>query len=176
MLHHMRKASLLTLVTLTVMLLLGSCGGGEAVVQRASAFIGGALSSFGGTDSPDADARNTAMEIAISRIYDFTQGGFTLLSGTATTTATNLGEFGGGNGFVDLAGQGQLATIVLNISADDPRYSSVELAGVFSPSEAQTAIDLPGASFFVEWTISWEDDGVPYTLTAAQSLTGTDWL
>lgn len=178
MLHNMRKAKLLTIAATTVLLLLlGSCGGGsDPIIERAGAFIGGALSSFGGADSPDAGARNTAMEIAISRIYDLTPGGFTLLTGPATTVATGIGNFGGGNGNVDLAGLGQQATITLNISADDPRYSSVEMDGVFNPSEAQTAIDLPGASFIVEWTITWEDDGLPYILTAVQSLAGTDWL
>lgn len=178
MLLDMRKTRLLTIIaTVALLLILGSCGGGaDPIAQRASAFIGGALSSFGGIDANDPGARNTAMELAISRIYDMTPGGFTLLSGTATTDSSGLGDFGAGNGVVDLAGLGQLATINFSITADDPRYSSVEMAGVFNPSEAQSAIDLPGTSFVVEWTVSWEDDGMPYSLIAEQSLSGTDWL
>ncbi|MCH7471581.1 hypothetical protein IIA79_01320, partial [bacterium] len=48
--------------------LLAGCGSSVQLVQMANAFLGGALSNFGGLDGDDPDARNTAREIATRRV------------------------------------------------------------------------------------------------------------
>jgi len=143
--------------------------------QRAGAFVGGALTNFFGLDADDPSVRNTAREIAVGRIYDLTPAGYTIVSGAASSAPGGFGDFGGGNGSVTVnAGMGQ-STIELEIASFDPDVGNVVLLGRFNASEAQQAVDSPGASYTIAWDLSWEQDGTVYEVSAEQAVSGTDW-
>jgi hypothetical protein len=157
------------------MLFLGACGSSPNTVERANSLDGGALSNFNGPDGSDADARATARAIAGNRGYDFTSTGYTLTSGQATSWAIlDSSDFTDGIGPLTI--DGASSTVQFDVQSADPSVTNVQLSGTFDATEAQLAIDNPGASFIIQWTISWEVGGAPFTLTAEQTLLGSDWV
>jgi hypothetical protein len=177
MLARMRTIHILAaLSALALAGLLAACGGATATLnQRAGSFEGGALSSFGGADGDDIDARATARDIAGGRDYDFTAAGFTLLNGAATSWQPGAGSnFGDGDGTVTL--DGAQATVNLSVISNDPDVTDVALAGSFDVADAQAAIANAGSSFVIEWTLVWQQAGEARSLTAQQTLLGAEWV
>ncbi|MCC7479617.1 hypothetical protein IT575_14335 [bacterium] len=157
-----------------IALLCSACGGTDETVQlNADFFSGGSLSNFGGSDGGDSDARETARELATGRSFDFTPSGFTISSGPVSTDGAPGSFFTGGTG--TLAVSGDTATVTLNPDSSDPNYTDIEMVGTFSLTAAQSTITNPGASFPVEWQISFTSFGIPLSLSATQQLTGSDF-
>jgi hypothetical protein len=154
-------------------LLLAGCGGSDPVVQHAQALLGGSLSNFGGAAGADLDARAVAREMATGRSYDFMPSGFTVAAGAVTSTAPSGSDFGDGAGTLTVNGDD--AEVVLNPAGGAGGVTGAKLEGSFSLAAAQAAVDSPGRSFVVTWTVSWTDGTDSFELTAEQSLTGTDF-
>jgi hypothetical protein len=166
---------LLGLTAALAVIALAACGGSTInLLQRANSFDGGALSNFGGTDGADPDARAIARDIASGRNYDFTPAGFTISPGSAASNGPNGSPFGVGNG--SLAINGDTATATLDIVSTDPNVTNAQMVGTFSLAEASAAISNPGASFVVDWVLSFDALGVPISLSAQQTLNGTDFV
>jgi len=162
------------LSVLALAALLAACGGDTALNQRAGSFEGGALSNFSGADGADSDARSVARDIAGGRDYDLTASGYTLLDGAATSWQSGAGSnFSDGDGTVTV--NGAEATVNMTVISSDPSISNVALAGTLNVADAQAAIENPGSSFVVTWTILWELEGEARGLTAEQTLLGTEW-
>lgn len=176
MLNHMRNTNtgLSLLLAAFCLLWLAACGSDAPLVQRADQFDGGALSNFGGTFGADPDARATAREIASGRSYDFSLSGFDILPGGAESGGPGGSPFGLGTGTVALDGDN--ATVELDITSTDPNVTNVHMTGTFSLAQATAAIASPGASFVVNWLISFDTFGTPVSLTAEQTLMGTDFV
>ncbi len=165
---------LLALAGAGLLSMLQACGGSEELPQlNADIFTGGSLSNFGGADGGDSDARDTARELATSRSFDFTPSGFTISSGPVSTDGAPGSFFTGGTG--TLAVSGDNATVTLSPVSSDPNYTDIEMVGTFSLSAAQSTITNPGASFPVDWDISFTSFGIPLSLSATQELTGSDF-
>ena len=160
-----------------LVLLLAACsaGGGIQIEQRAQAFLGGALSNFGGPDGNDATARSIARDIAIGREFVFVQAGFTVASGQATA---NIGgadpSFGSGNGQVTVSGN--QGTLELTIYSSSGPAGDADLTGTFGTAAAQATVQDPGASFTISWAFEFSQGGTDYSITADQILSGTDWV
>lgn len=168
------RVLLLAGMALLALLMLAACGGEELLTQRADSFEGGALSSFGGTDGADSDARDVARAIANNRGYDFTPSGYTLATGAATSwLLTPSIDYGDGTGTLTVNAAD--AETVLQVLSNSASVTEIEMQGEFPLASAQAAIENPGSSFVVDWTISWQQDGTPRSLTAQQTLLGAEW-
>ncbi|GEM_PF-2347321 len=179
MLANMGRRTLLTAVSLALIaawsITACSAGSGFVADQRAQAFVGGALSNFGGIDGDDAGARSTARDIAIARDFDFIQGGVVIGTGTAATSRGSADP-----GFADGAGPiavaADTATVTLSIASLTAGIEDVTLTGEFGMAAAQAAAEDAGLSFTVEWEIAFTDNGQPVSLTASQVLSGAYWV
>lgn len=166
---------LLSLAAVATVMAFASCGGTNTnLIQNAGSFDGGALSNFGGVDGANTDARAIARDMASGRNYDFTPVGFTIAAGSAASNGPNGSPFGVGNGSIALAGD--TATVTLDITSADPNVTNAQMVGTFSVAEASAAITNPGASFVVDWAMSFDSLGVPVHLSAQQTLNGTDFV
>jgi len=168
---HMR---LLTLLALAALLIAAGCGGPTGQVNtKAGKFSGSAIADFSGPAGDDVDARQVARQLMVNRAYDFTESGFTLNSGNASTTAPGNVSFGSGSGQLTLGGS--TAAVDLFIQTLDPLYSGAELSGSFSATSAQSAIDNAGNTFTVSWVLFYTTGGQEYEIHFSQVLTGTDF-
>jgi len=182
MLERMRinrtiRLAVLAFSLLALVVLEAACGsgGGLVIEQRAQAYVGGALSNFGGIDGGSSTARSVARDIAIAREFDFIQPGFMVSAGTITaTTAAASQSFGDGTGQLQVLGD--QATAELNISSRDPQISDATITGSFSLSQAQAALNDAGRSFTVNWEFEFSANGLPVSLSAEQTLSGTNWV
>jgi len=165
---------LLALAVLIAVAALASCGTGNDLMQRADKFAGSALSGFGGTDGLDATAQALAKEIIEQLEYDFTPSGFVIQNSQASAGGDAAGDYPSATGTVTVS-QGQ-ATVVLDVTSTNPDVTDVQLTGTFSVADAQQALDTPGLSFDVAWTLEWTSGGEQHSLTATQTLTGTGWV
>jgi hypothetical protein len=181
MLNLMRNYGIIRVVALALVLLALGClaaacasGGGISINQRAQSFVGGALSNFGGIDGASTTARSIARDIAIAREFDFIQPGFSISPGTITaTTAAASQSFGEGTGLLQVAGD--QATAELTVSSRDAQVSDATLTGSFSLSQAQAAVSDAGRSFTVIWEFEFSNGGLPVSISAEQTLSGTNW-
>jgi hypothetical protein len=168
-------AILLSVAAVLAAVMFAACGGSSIdLVQHANSFDGGALSNYGGADGENADARAIAREMASGRNYDFTPSGFTIAAGDASSNGPNGSPFGVGNG--SLAVSGDTATVTLDITSTNPDVTNAQMVGSFSLAEASMAIINPGSSFIVDWTMSFDMLTVPVSLSAQQTLNGTDFV
>jgi hypothetical protein len=171
---HIRIAILVA--TLALLMALTSCGGGDGTVleQQAAAFSGGSLTTYGGLDSDEPVARQTARDILVGREFDFTTAGFTIAPGTVSSAAAGGSpRFGASSGTLETSGD--TATVVLNITSRDGSVTSPQATGTFSLSDAQRAVNDAGASFTVDWELDFEENGTPYSISVEQVLSGTNW-
>lgn len=177
MLLHMKTSTVILLGVAAVLaaIALSACGGGTTnLLQQANSFNGGTLSNFGGTDGDNPDVRAIARDMASGRNYDFTPSGFNIASGPAASNGPNGSPFGVGNG--SLAVAGDTATATLDITSTDPNVTNAQMVGTFSVAEAAAAIINPSASFVVDWVMSFDLLAVPVSLSAQQTLNGTDFV
>jgi len=172
----LRRTAVLTGIAaaLASLLALASCGGSDALpVQKASALTGGALSNFGGTDGADPSVRAVARDIATSRDFDFTPTGYTVASGAAESTGLAGSGYGDGTGTITVMGGG--SAVEMSIVSQTSGVQNVTLTGAFDALQAQLAVDNPGSSFIMSWTISFDIEGESFTLTCDQVLSGSGW-
>ncbi len=167
------KNTLLLILAAALLLWLAACGGETTLAQRANQFDGGALSNFGGVDGNSADARAIAREIASGRSYDFTQSGFEITPGGVDSSGPGGSLFGLGSG--TLALNGDNVTVNMEITSADPNVTNAHMTGTFSLAQASSAIINPGASFVVNWLLNFDALGSPVSLSADQTLNGTDF-
>lgn len=169
------KMAFMLLAALTLASLSG-CGGdspGGGVDTKANRFSGSAVSNFGGPDMDDTDARADARALMVNRTYDFTETGFIIQAGMASTEAGGNVNFGAGTGLVQVNGAN--GTIALGVAPSDPDYSNVDLFGTFSVANAQSAVDNAGNTFTVRWEMSYSYAGTDYEIHFDQVLTGSDF-
>ncbi len=154
---------------------LAACGGSDPPVeQRATTLLGGPLSNFGGVDGSDPAVRAVARDIATSRTYDFTPAGFVVASGAASSEGLMGSGYGDGTGTITVAaGDG---TVEQSIAPTTASAENITISGTFESALAQLAVNTPGSSFTVSWTFSFEIGGEPFTLTADQVLSGSNWV
>lgn len=179
LMHNQRKIRLavLALATLAFSSVLAACGSGGGIQfeQRAQVFLGGALSNFGGVDGGDPGARSVARDIAIAREYDLIQPGYTVGAGPITAaTAAASQSFGPASGQLTVAGD--LATAAFSVDSFDADVSEVTMTGTFSLSQAQAAVSDAGRSFIVSWEFEFDSSGMPVSISAEQTLSGTNWV
>jgi hypothetical protein len=162
-------------VTLAAALTLVSCGGSDPPVeQRATTLLGGPLSNFGGVDGSDPAVRSVARDIATSRSYDFTPAGFVIASGAASSEGLMGSGYGDGSGTITVAaGDGTVEQIIAPTTAS---AENITVSGTFESALAQLAVNTPGSSFTISWTFSFTIGGEPFTLTADQVLSGSNWV
>lgn len=154
---------------------LASCGGGTGSqdLLGANSFLGGSLSNFTGPDGADTSAQDTARDVLGGASFDLTPSGFTLSSGPVSSDSG--GTFGLGSGTLDISGDD--ATMDLDITSTDPNITNVNAVGTFSLAQAQAAILDPGASFDVDWDLTFLGPGaIPFEIGMTQTLTGSDFL
>lgn len=152
-----------------------SAGGGIDLDQRASSFIGGALSNFSGTDGDEPGARATARDIAIAREFDFTPVGFTIAAGVASTSLAGASaRFGDGLGTITV--NGGTAIVDLDITTLDPNVTNLNMSGTFSVANAQAAVANAGNSFTITWLFQFSEGITTYSIEADQVLSGTNWV
>jgi hypothetical protein len=167
-------AVLVTGVTLMALGLTWSCGSSDSgPAVEADIFTGGSLSNFSGNDGGDSDARAIARDMATSRNFEFTPTGF-LVSGNVNSDGPVGSDFSVGSGLLEV--DGDTVNVTLLLTSTNPDITNPQMEGSFSLSEAQNAIISPGASFPVDWTISFDALGSPFSLTATQELTGADFI
>ena len=165
---------LLVLLALAALLVAAGCGGTtDTVNTKAGKFSGSAIADFGGPDGDDVDARQVARQLMVNRFYDFTETGYVLAAGGASSTASGNVSFGSGTGTVAI--NGSTATVDLFIQTLDPAYTGAELNGSYSVSAAQSAIDNAGNTFTVSWIMFYTTGGQDYEIHFSQVLTGSDF-
>jgi hypothetical protein len=165
----------LSLMAVAAVIAFTACGGSNIdLVQHANSFDGGSLSNFGGGDGGNADVRAIARDMASGRNYDFTPSGFSITDGPAASNGPNGSPFGVGNG--TLAINNDTATVTLDITSTNPDVTNAQMVGTFSVADASMAIINPGATFVVDWVMSFDLLAVPVNLTAQQTLNGTDFV
>ncbi|MBN2082347.1 hypothetical protein JW859_09095 [bacterium] len=172
----MIRLSINVVTGLAVVLVLAACSsdGGTTVIQRATAFAGGALVNFGGNNAADADARAVARDLGIGREYDLVNNGFAIASGNVTSAFASADPlFGNGTGTQTVAGD--IVTVTLTVASNDTLLSDVTLTGVYSLSQAQAAISDAGRTFVINWTFDYQNDGAAVNITAEQTAYGTSW-
>jgi len=160
------------IAVLALTLALSACSGGGALDVRAERFASGTLSSFGGANGADPDARDIARDIATGRFYDFTPVGYVIADGAAASTPASGSTLGDGTGTVAVSGD--TVTVDMDIASEIP-LGAVHMTGTFSLADATLAVSKPGASFTVAWQITWTTLGTDFALSAEQQLTGTDF-
>jgi hypothetical protein len=182
MLDFMRNQRIVRLAALIAMTLtlagaLAACGSGGGVVidQRAQAFVGGALSNFGGIDGDSSSARSVARDVAIAREFDLIQSGYTVGPGAITSVIGAASQsYGPASGQLTVVGD--QATAQLTVESREVDISDVTLTGTFSLSQAQAAVSDSGRSFTVSWEFEFTAGVVPVDITAEQTLSGTSWV
>lgn len=169
--HTMRTGLMLLLLGL---LFTAACGG-DTVQQntKAGKFSGSAIADFSGPDASDSDVLQIARQLMVNRSYDFTETGFTITAGNATTSAGGNVSFGSGTGLIALSAGS--AEVNLFIQSLDPLYSGAELSGTFQQLAAQSAIDNAGNTFTVNWALFYSYNGQDYEIHFTQVLTGMDY-
>ncbi len=157
------------------LLWLASCGGESTPGQntKANQYSGSAVSNFSGPDGDDVDARSDARALMVNRTYDFTDSGYLIQSGPATTAAGGNVNFGAGTGLVTITGES--GTIALGVAPSNPSYSNVDLVGSFNRAAAQSAIDNAGNTFTVNWQMTYSAGAFSYEIHFDQVLTGSDF-
>lgn len=179
MLMRMRTTWLagLVFVVLAAAVLSACSGGGFTVTDKfAWRMEGGALSGYGGTDGGAASARNTARLLLTGRQFDFTPQRSNIIEpGTAQTwRAGGSQEFGDAEGTQNQIGD--LITCQFTVPSFDPQITDVQLVGEFNKPAAESTLSDPASSFMVDWTISFNEAGTEYTLTASQLVTGVNYI
>lgn len=151
-----------------------ACGGTDLEEQLgADRFLGGSISNFTGPDGADPAAQDTARDVLGGASFDLTPSGFSLSSGPISSDSA--GTFGLGSGTLSVNGDD--ATMDLAIASTDPNVTNVNAIGTFSLAQAQAAILDPGASFEVDWTLTFLGPGaIPFEIGMTQTLTGADFL
>jgi hypothetical protein len=173
--HALAVVVVAALTLLSLSLAACSAGGGIDLDQRASSFVGGALSNFSGTDGDEPEARATARDVAIAREFDFTPVGFTIAAGAASTSLAGASSrFGDGLGTTTV--NGDTATVDLDITALDPNVTNMNLSGTYSVTDAQTAVANAGNSFTITWLFQFSEGITTYSIEADQVLSGTNWI
>jgi len=171
------RPAALALVLLALSCLEAACGSGGGIIleQRAQSFVGGALSNFGGIDGAETNARSAARDIAIAREFDLIQPGFLVGAGTITAiTAAASQSFGEGTGQLQVIGD--QASAQLNVVSRDPQVSNVLMTGTFNLNQAQAAVSDAGRSFTINWEFEFSRNGLPISISAEQTLSGTNWV
>jgi hypothetical protein len=164
----------LTLLVLLGLLFAASCGGDTVKLDtKAGKFSGSAIADFSGPDAGDSDVLQVARQLMVNRSYDFTESGYTIAPGNASTSAGGNVSFGSGTGMISLsAGSGAVSLFIQSL---DPLYSGAELSGSFQQLAAQSAIDNAGNTFTVSWELFYTYAGQDYEIHFTQVLTGTDF-
>jgi len=176
MLSNMSRLSINVVLGLALVLVLAACSSdtGTTVIQRATAFAGGALANFGGDHSQDSDARAVARDLGIGREYGFVNNGFAIAAGNVTSAfAAADPVFGNGTGTQTVVGD--IVTVTLAVDSNDTLITNITMTGIFSLSAAQAAVSDAGRTFVINWTFDYVDDGAAMNISAEQTAYGTAW-